>query len=132
MTSSRLRRRERCPLHNSFFCCGRERPKKKPTLFRGKIRAKNTGPVIRVIDDHHPRGYRELCSKPELRRRKNELIRKPERCFYCGYHFEDYRVIELAHKQSMGMGGSWRDDHRENLALAHRWCNRKNGSKSVA
>lgn len=120
--NSKLRKGERCPLHDSFFCCGRERAKKQ------------TASVIRVMDDSHPRGYREECSEAELRRRKHELIKQGEGCLYCKDPFTTYRVIELAHKQSKGMGGirsgAKHDDHRENLGLAHRWCNRKNGSKN--
>ncbi len=125
MTSSRLRKGERCPLHNSFYCCGRSKPKPRKQSFR------QTGPVIRVMDNSHPRGYREECSAAELRRRKNELIRQSVSCLYCTEPFTDYRQVELAHRNSKGMGGFKRDDHRDNLGLAHRWCNRKNGSRSA-
>lgn len=122
--NSKLRKGERCPIHKSFFCCGRER--KKPE--------RQTAAVIRVMDDHHPRGYREICSEEELRRRKHELIAKDEGCLYCSDPFDDYRQVELAHKQSKGLGaakfGAFHDDHRENLGLAHKPCNRRNGSKS--
>lgn len=117
--NSKLRKGERCPIHKSYFCCGRERAKRK-----------QLESVIRVMDDTHPRGYREECSEAELRRRKDALIVKGEGCLYCSKPFEDYRQVELAHKQSKGMGGAKHDDHRDNLGLAHRWCNRANGSKS--
>jgi hypothetical protein len=117
--TSKLRKGERCPIHKSYFCCGREREPKK-----------QLESVVRVMDDHHSRGYREICSEPELRRRKDELLRKGEGCLYCTEPFDDYRAVELAHRNSKGMNGSKHDDHRENLGLAHRWCNRKNGSKS--
>jgi len=122
--NSHLRRSELCPIHHSFFCCGRE----KQRHFKQKI----SGPVIRVIDDHHPRGYREICSKQELRRRKHELIAKGEHCIYCPEPFTDYRQIVLAHKEPKGMGGANHDDHRDNLALAHDICNLRNGSKRLA
>ncbi|MGH9501692.1 MAG: HNH endonuclease signature motif containing protein [Terriglobales bacterium] len=118
--NSKLRKGERCPIHKGYFCCGREKPKPKH----------QAGPVIRVMDDTHPRGYREECSGWELRRRKNLLIARGEGCLYCDETFNDYRQIELAHRNSKGMGGSRHDDHISNLGLAHRFCNRKNGSKS--
>ena len=117
--NSKLRKGERCPIHKSFFCCGRERTPRK-----------QVESVIRVIDDSHPRGYREICSEAELRRRKDELIRQGVGCLYCPEPFTDYRQVELAHKISKGMGGFKHDSHRDNLGLAHRFCNRKNGSKS--
>lgn len=116
--NSKLRKGERCPIHNSYFCCGREK------------KVVQTAPVIREMDDSHPRGYREICTEAELRRRKDELIRKGNGCMYCPDAFSDYRQVELAHKVSKGSGGFKHDDHRDNLGLAHRWCNRKNGSKS--
>src|SRR5436190_2207860 len=47
----KLRRNERCPIHSSFFCCGREQKKRSFVL-----------PVQRVDDPLYPRGYRELRS----------------------------------------------------------------------
>ena len=87
----------------------------------------------RIEDPHHPRGYREICSPSELRRRKNVLILKGHPvCHLCGEEFTSYSQIELEHKEPKGMGGAWHDDHFENLALAHRSCNRDKGSRRIA
>ena len=134
---NRLRKRELCPLHKSYWCeChgGRNsflvRKKKsvRSTPFRPQLA------VDRVEDPHHPRGFREICSLKEKRRRKNELIASGAGCLYCPEPFTNYREIELAHKEPKGMGGSsgasaFHDDHMDNLGLAHRSCNHANGSK---
>lgn len=127
---NRLRTREFCPLHHSYFCCGRERS--FPT------RRKNAGPKFRqpgvkiVEDAHHPRGYREICAQAELTRRKKALISSGEKCLYCPKPFETYQEIHLAHKEPKGIGGARRDDHRDNLGLAHATCNIANGSRRLA
>src|SRR5258708_33525261 len=55
----KLRRNERCPIHKSFFCCGRE---------RGWRRCKPWAAVERIEDPHHPRGYRERRSPAEMKK----------------------------------------------------------------
>lgn len=86
--------------------------------------------VERIEDPHHPRGYREICSLAEQRKRKHELLSQPDpHCFYCKRPFVLYDEVDLAHILPKGMGGATRDDHRNNLALAHKSCNRLNGSK---
>jgi 5-methylcytosine-specific restriction endonuclease McrA len=129
--NNRLRRRELCPLHRSYYCDCHGPRKEKARPF-----AKPRKPdVERVIDAHHPRGYREICSPAELRRRKNLLILQAEghpRCYLCGEEFSSYQEIELEHIEPKGMGGAWHDDHIDNLALAHRSCNREKGSRRIA
>lgn len=56
----RLRRNEYCPIHKSISCCGRELIPKTRTLRLG---------VQRIEDPHRPRGYRELRSPAEMRKR---------------------------------------------------------------
>jgi hypothetical protein len=56
----KLRRNEFCPIHRSLSCCGRE------AIQKGR-RVRRLG-VQRIDDPHHPRGYRELRSKSEMRK----------------------------------------------------------------
>jgi hypothetical protein len=56
----KLRRNQYCPIHRSLSCCGREPVSKG----RG---ARRLG-VQHIEDPHHPRGYRELRSKAEMRK----------------------------------------------------------------
>lgn len=106
----RLRKGERCPLHGKYACCGRSSKGSHSLVTR-------RGPVTRIEDSHHSRGYRELCTPSELRRRKHALLAKDPTCWLCGEKFTDYREIELEHKEPKGMGGARRDDHRDNLAI---------------
>lgn len=118
----KLKPGEKCPLHGSTVCaCHESRPPMKIYLV-----------VRRVQDFTHPRGYRELCSPAELRRRKHALLAKDQTCWLCGKTFTDYNEIDLEHKEPKGMGGARRDDHRDNLALAHRECNLEKGSRRVS
>jgi hypothetical protein len=121
---SKLKSGERCPLHHSIWCsCHGQTVDRQPL--------RSSGPVRRVDDPHYPRGYRELCSPAELKRRKDILIRKDPSCIACGETFTEYAEIELAHKSGKGMGSGKRDDHWENLVLMHAWENREQGSRSL-
>jgi 5-methylcytosine-specific restriction endonuclease McrA len=35
------------------------------------------------------------------------------------------------HIEPKGMGGAWRDDHRDNVQAAHRRCNLQKGSRRL-
>lgn len=134
--SNRLRKNELCPIHKSFWCCGREKPpgNKKVSTFKG--------PVQKVEDLHHPRGYRIVCSKPELKKRKHKLLAEgPLECIHCGQSVRflkdsgiecEYADIELCHREPCGFHGAKRDDDWTNIGLGHRTCNSENGSKRVA
>jgi hypothetical protein len=76
--------------------------------------------VQRIEDAFHPRGYRERCSRGELRRRKHELMSQLElTCLYCKTDLRklEYDEIDLCHIEPKGMGGARHDDHRDNLAV---------------
>ena len=125
-----LRKGEMCPLHRSFFCCGRVQ-----VMPRSKKRVYSGAGVRRIEDEFHPRGYRELCSAAELRRRKHRLMSEKELiCFYCHGDLRkaEYSEIDLCHLEPKGMGGARHDDHMDNLALGHHSCNLANGSKRPA
>lgn len=121
---TRLRQNESCPIHHRYDCCGRESRKPKTVRFM-------RGPVKRIPDPYHPRGYREICTPAELRRRKHILIARGDACWLCPNPWKDYREITLEHKEPKGMGGARRDDHFDNLALAHLACNQEKGSKRL-
>jgi hypothetical protein len=119
--NNRLRKREKCPVHpkNPYFCeC--HGPKKQK--FRRQTEIK--GPVTRINMPEHPRGYIEVCSESELRRRKHEKIREQKSLCACGcqQEFTDYRDAELDHIDAKKMGGGFRDEHRDNLRVLKRAC----------
>jgi hypothetical protein len=123
-TAIRLRRNEYCPIHKSFFCCGRESAPKRPRLVRLGVQ--------RVEDQHHPRGYRELRSRAEMRKVLNRKIAEQDRkCAICLEEFTDYNDIVPDHRDPKGMGGAWRDDHPDNIQATHWWCNGEKGSTKV-
>jgi len=116
----RLRPNERCPIHHSLFCCGRE-PLPRPRNLRLGVK--------RVDDPHHPRGYRELRSPAEMRKLLNRKIVDQNRiCAICHQEFKEYADVVPDHKEPKGMGGQWRDDHPDNIRAAHWWCNSEKGS----
>lgn len=85
----RLRRNERCPIHRSLFCCGREpiRKERKATIV---IRMG----VQRVEDPHHPRGYRERRSAAEMRKLLNrKIVEQDRKCAICHEEFTDYNDV---------------------------------------
>ena len=59
------------------------------------------------------------------------VLMKDPVCWICGERFDDYGEVELEHKEPKGIGGGRRDDHRDNLALAHKRSNREKGSKRI-
>lgn len=123
--NNRLRNRQKCPVHNSYWCCGRE---PRQTLRKEGF----VNGARRIEDPYHARGYREICTAQELRRRKNLKIAEQKRiCPLCKKPFDDYRNIELDHIEPKGMGGARRDDHIDNLQATHRGCNFEKGSKRL-
>jgi 5-methylcytosine-specific restriction endonuclease McrA len=119
----RLRRNERCPIHKSFFCCGREQTKAKQRTWV---------PVQRIEDSHHPRGYREIRSPAELKKLlKRKIVEQKNKCGICGEPFTDIHDVVPDHRRSRGMGSARRDDHPDNIQAAHRRCNLEKGSKRM-
>src|SRR4051812_33776655 len=123
----RLRKSEICPIHRSRFCCGRQ---EKALAFTRGVTKK--GPVTRVEDPHHPRGYRELCTPAELKRRMTHKLKlQLNRCGICKEKIEDFRQCVPDHIEPKGMGAAFRDDHIDNLQATHKSCNFEKGSKRV-
>ena len=117
----KLRRKEFCPIHRSLYCCGRE------PIQRGS-RVTRLG-VQRIEDSHHPRGYRELRSKAEMRKLLNRKIAEQNRqCAICQVTFTNCSDIVPDHIDPRGMGGARRDDHPDNIQAVHFWCNGEKGS----
>jgi hypothetical protein len=76
----KLRRNQYCPIHRSLSCCGREPvPKGRGVRRLG---------VQRIEDSHHPRGYRELRSKAEMRKLLDrKIVEQNRQCAICqGVH----------------------------------------------
>jgi hypothetical protein len=116
----KLRRKEFCPIHGSLYCCGRE------PIQKGS-RARCPG-VQRVEDPHHPRGFRELRSKAEMRKLLNrKIIEQNRQCAICQVAFTNYSDVP-DHIDPRGMGGARRDDHPYNIQAVHFWCNGEKGS----
>jgi hypothetical protein len=128
---TQLRKGQLCPIHHSFYCCGRQQRERKPPR-----KSEFVGPGIRrVADSAHPRGYREICSPAELTRRKHRLMASGKLiCIYCGGNLREceYSDVALCHLEPKGMNGARRDDHIGNLALGHHVCNLENGSRRPA
>ena len=119
----KLRRNERCPIHRSIFCCGRE---------QAKAKRRSWAPVQRIEDPHHPRGYREIRSPAEMKKLvKRKIVEQNYRCGICGELFTDIHDVVPDHKRSKGMGSARRDDHPGNIQAAHRKCNLEKGSKNM-
>ena len=117
----KLRSKEFCPIHRSLSCCGRE------TIQKGS-RVRRLG-VQRIEDPHHPRGYRELRSKAEMRKLLNrKIVEQNRQCAICEVAFTSYGDIVPDHIDPRGMGGPRRDDHPENIQAVHFWCNGEKGS----
>ena len=78
-----LRRNQLCPIHRSLACCGREPiPKEK--------RSRQMG-ICRSDDPKHPRGYREIRSKAELRKLIDRKIAAQNgSCAHYNGQFPDY------------------------------------------
>jgi hypothetical protein len=82
----KLRRNQYCPIHRSLSCCGREPVSKG----RG---ARRLG-VQRIEDSHHPRGYRELRSKAEMRKLLDrKIVGQNRQCAICQVMFTHYNDI---------------------------------------
>lgn len=110
----RLRAGERCPIHNGYYCCGRQ--KTQPTF-------QKKGPVTKTPDG------RERCTPAELRRRLLKCLTKQNGiCAICGHPIQDIRDAVLDHKEPRGMGGAFRDDSWSNIQAAHDRCNMAKGS----
>jgi hypothetical protein len=78
----RLRRNQICPIHHSFYCCGREAVPKART-------ARKLG-VRRVEDAQHSRGYRGLRSNTEMRKMVNKkIVTQHGICGICGVEFTE-------------------------------------------
>ena len=117
----KLRRKEFCPIHRSLYCCGREPIQKES-------RVRRLG-VQRIEDPHHPRGYRELRSKAEMRKLLNrKIVEQNRQCAICQVAFTNYSDIVPDHIDPRGMGGARRDDHPDNIQAVHFWCNGEKGS----
>jgi len=118
----KLRQKERCPIHKTFFCCGRRQRRRAHVV-----------DVQRIEDTHHPRGYREIRSPAEMKKLlTRKIIEQDMKCGICGQPFTDCSDIVPDHIRSKGMGSSRRDDHPDNIQAAHRRCNLEKGSRRAA
>jgi hypothetical protein len=83
----------------------------------------------RIEDSHHPRGYRELRSKAEMRKLLDrKIVEQNRQCAICHVAFTHCYDIVPDHIDPRGMGGSRRDDHPDNIQAVHFWCNGEKGS----
>jgi len=123
----KLKANQPCPLHRgSKVCCGRSKTD------RTKVRKQGHGiwQFVRSGLWRAPDG-REKCSTAELRRRKDQILRQGVKCQACGEGFQDYRDVELAHRQAKGLGGAFHDSRLSNLTLLHARANRECGSLDI-
>jgi hypothetical protein len=107
----KLRRNQYCPVHRSLSCCGRE-PVQKGT------RVRRLG-VQRIEDSHHPRGYRELRSKAEMRKvLDRKIVEQNRRCAICQVGFTHYSDIVPDHIDPRG----WEDRAETTIRRTFRQC----------
>jgi hypothetical protein len=91
--------------------------------FTSRLFARRIG-VQHVEDPHQPRGYRELRSRAEMRKLLNrKIVEQDRKCAICHEEFTDYNDMVPDHRNPIGMGEAWRDDHPDNIQATHWWCN---------
>ena len=62
--------------------------------------------IRRIEDPHHPRGYRELRSRAEMRKLLNrKIVEQDGICAICHFAFTDYNDVVPEHENPKGMGG---------------------------
>jgi hypothetical protein len=70
----------------------------------------------RIVEPLHPRGYGEIRSNAEMRMLLDQkIVTQNGECILCNEKFTDYSPIVPDRINPRGMGGSWRDDHPENI-----------------
>jgi len=107
---AQLRRGQLCVVHNSYFCCGREtksgrfpgrglfRQPKSPGARWELVSANRNGKVWRIVDPHHPRGFREKRDKKAIAHLLNQkIVEQDRKCAICHEEFDDYRQIVAEH-----------------------------------
>lgn len=62
---------------------------------------------------------------------KRKIVAQESKCAICYEVFTDYNDVVPDHKNPKGMGGAWRDDHRDNIQAVHYWCNSEKGSTRI-
>jgi len=118
----KLRQNERYPIHNSFFCCGRQQAWKKRNRWAA---------VERIEDPYHPRGYRERRSPVEMKKlREHKIVEQDMSVESAMSPLQTMRKLFRTNAVK-GNGAGRRDDHPDNIQAAHRICNLKKGSRSV-
>jgi hypothetical protein len=136
----KLRKGERCPVHGSYFCCGRGTKRINGRGFPSREKAPGAhwefmgAGVWRIADPHHPRGYREKRSRSAMRILLHQkIVEQNGACAICHEPFDDYRQIVAEHCEPKGMGGARADDHPGNIQAAHNFpCNVNKGSRRIA
>jgi hypothetical protein len=117
----RLGKNQRCPIHRSFTCCGREELKAKPRRKDYTV----IGPGVKLLPDGRVRR-----SPAAMKRLIEKKIRWQEGCCYwCGKEFDDFRTVEPDHLEPRGMGGARRDDSDTNIVACCGACNSAKGSR---
>ncbi|HEY6349650.1 MAG TPA: HNH endonuclease [Candidatus Angelobacter sp.] len=62
---------------------------------------------------------------------KRKIVDQGKKCGICDEPFTDFKDIVPDHIEPKGMGSARRDDHPDNIQVAHRWCNLEKGSRRV-
>jgi hypothetical protein len=126
---------ELCLIHRRRDCCGREALKSRigaPTGGRRTRYVSFEPGVVRIPDEHHPRGYRERRSPSAMKRLLKRKVEEQEKlCGICIKPFTDARDIVPDHIEPRGMQAARRDDHPDNIQAAHSLCNLEKGSRRL-
>jgi hypothetical protein len=109
--SMKLRRNQYCPIHHSLSCCGRDPvPKGRGVRRLG---------VQRIEDSHHPRGYRELRSKAEMRKLLDrKIVEQNRQCAICQVAFTHYATSCL----TTWIREGWEDRAETTIRRTFRQC----------
>jgi len=59
------------------------------------------------------------------------IVEQGRECALCHELLTDYHDVVPDHIYLKGMGGSWRDDHPDNIQATHWWCNGEKGSTRI-
>jgi 5-methylcytosine-specific restriction endonuclease McrA len=86
----------------------------------------------RIDDPASERGYREIRTPAEMRKLLLVKVREQDgKCGICGEPFTEIGEVVADHINPRGMGGAFRDDHRDAIQAAHSLCNGEKGSKRL-
>jgi len=127
----KLGKNQPCPIpgHGRKCPCREQLPDRK----RKRSKWEQVRPGVRRLADpnaDHPDGFRYRLSASEMKKVvDSKILAQSGVCAICGGFMDDYSNIAPDHILPKGIGGSRRDDRKENIqAVHHVPCNVEKGS----